>query len=136
MRALQEAGTQRQLFDPALNGQIGQLTGVPVHLIDGKWWIEITSGANWDLAGLRIQEELEVGDVKYDKARDLMRIWQGEDGWLEVTGQILQKFGITDEFRLSPAAIASLKAQVEVLEEEQERQQLRYLLSQQQEDDY
>jgi hypothetical protein len=148
MRELRERGdresahrVQRSMFDSLPNGVLGNPGAMPVHFIDGKWYLEILpNNGRWSRhdiqEALRIERELELGDVEYDKRRNLMRIWQGEDGWLEVPGEVAHAHGITDEFKLTPAAIASLKEKLEEFEEEQERKQLRHLLSQQQGEDY
>jgi len=136
MKELRERGSreaaQKAMFSALPNGALGNPAAMPVHFIDGKWYLEVTPqgwvSKNDALKMLGIQKELEIGDVDYDKARNVMRIWQGEQGWLEVTGELAASHGLSEQFKLTPSAIASLKDHMVEFEEEQERKRLRQQL--------
>jgi len=141
MKELRRSADDRQrysqyaglLADPNFNG-------VPVHQIDGKWYVDLSPLHSRGLMtpdearkALHIQEQLEVGTTHHDAARDVMRIWDGEQ-WFEAPGELLAQRGLLEQSQLTPMAIAKLKEQLVEWEEESERLALRQLLAESQQE--
>jgi hypothetical protein len=142
MRELRERGSRSAvLHPPVVHGlpNTAQLTGFPVHLIDGKWYVDLTPQGSYvsvnEARGLlKIQEQLENGAVKRSPVMNRIQVW--EDGhWLEFDEEGLVELGLTfaGDF-LTPSALQKLKAWKEVRDEEDERLALRQLLAESQEE--
>lgn len=139
-----ERSAQRPRVHEMLNGALGGPPSLPVHFINGSWWVDLNpqGGRLSHLQDLKIQKLLEVGTVVRDTERDLMRIWDGE-GWLVITGEQLARYHLDAELRpfveerltLTPEAIDQLKAAVVEMEEESERLALRQLLAESQQEE-
>ena len=97
MRELRAKASDERRYLNVVQGlpNTAQLTGHPIHQIDGKWYVEVKpQGGGWmspDEARklLGIQELLEVGSFKYDAAADRIGIWDGEQ-WLQVPESCLR----------------------------------------------
>jgi hypothetical protein len=137
MRELRNNADDRQRYETVVGlPSTGSFTGYPVHLIDGKWYVDLTPrgvlmSPNEARELLHIQERLEVGTTRHDVARDLMQIWDGE-GWIEAPGELLARRGLLDQSTLTPEAIRALKEALVEHEEEAERLALRQLLAESQ----
>ena len=118
--------------------QMAAMTGHPVHLVDGKWYLEVRPhgvfSADEARKLLNIQEQLEVGSYKYDAAANRIDIWEGE-GWLTYDAEAFVELGIVlpdptwdNGGKISPQALQQLKDWLEAREEEDERLALRRAL--------
>jgi hypothetical protein len=136
MRELRKNADDRLRWETVVGlPSTGSFTGYPVHLIDGKWYVDVTPrgfvSPNEARELLRIQELLEVGTTRYDAQRNLMGVWNGE-GWDEFPDELVASHGLSQQEKLTPAALASLKEALEEHESEAERLALRQLLAESQ----
>jgi hypothetical protein len=136
MRELRKNADDRLRWETVVGlPSTGSFTGYPVHLIDGKWYVDVTPrgfvSPNEARELLRIQELLEVGTTRYDAQRNLMGVWNGE-GWDEFPDELVASRGLSQQEKLTPAALASLKEALEEHESEAERLALRQLLAESQ----
>jgi len=140
----QNAQHQHPVVQPIVGlPNTGQFTGYPVHLIDGKWYVDLTPrgvliSPNEARELLKIQKHLEQGDWEYDAAADRIRVWDAEQ-WLVIPMELVHRIqdagmvAFLQEGEVIPERhLRSLKEALVEHEEEAERLALRQLLAESQ----
>jgi len=120
------------MFSALPNGVLGSPTGMPVHFIDGKWYLEVKP-SGWTKSEihdvLNIMEVLEPGTTKVDKMSLRISVWDGEQWAGPFPELAFDELHIPHEMTVSPSALRALKEWSVEIDEENERLALRRALA-------
>ena len=143
MRELRKNADDRQRYETVVGlPNTGQFTGYPVHLVDGKWYVEVTPRGiitpNEARELLKIEKQLEQGDWEYDAAANRIRVWDAGQ-WILFPMELVHRIqdagmvAFLQEGEVIPERhLRSLKEALVEHEEEAERLALRQLLAESQ----
>jgi hypothetical protein len=129
-------------------GHTAQFDGYPIHLQDGKWYVEVPPNGNTSYQKAYLDQQLRIEEVVVNKgpgtyipsySKDLFRVYDGER-WIDVPSRVIAELAIhgisyAQNGHFSPEELRRIKDFVAEEEDEVERLALRQLLAESQDDD-
>ena len=145
MRELRKNADERQRYRQDFGlSNTAAFSGIPVRMIDGQWWADLTSqhtvSPNEARQLLKIEKLIEQGDWEYDHAANRIRVWDA-GAWLAIPMELVHQIqdqsivNFMQEGEVIPTRVVNrLKEALAVWEEDRERLALRQLLAESQQE--